>query len=155
MKKCLILLMLLTNVNLLMAQGYSKQIEEETNGLGVFYITIDNKTSKEVGIVANVHLITASTEIDDDNMYTSVSDDIDVKPKSKGQILLMKPLVGKYPKYKTNDIAPPNLPKDSEISVRISYGEYFRTRQVKYFPAKYVNGTLFIDVPSNVTFEIK
>ena len=137
-------------------------VKQGTDGIGVFTVSITNATSDEVSVVAGVHVDYPPEPFKPEDL--SAVDDELIPPGKTVTVLLMKPLMKKVSSVAEilssyRDIAArPKLDATSELVVYIEMGPRLTLRhkvQRKVFPVKYVEGTLFVDVPPEVSFVIE
>ena len=161
-KYLLIVLLILALPKVVMADEFSEVIKTGTDGVGVFTVNITNATSNEISVIAGVHVDYPPKPLEPADL--SAIGDARILPGRTATVLLMKPLMKKVTSITEilssyQDITSrPILDGTSELVVYIEMGPRLTSRhkeQRKVFPVKYVEGTLFIDVPPNVFFIIK
>lgn len=151
-----------------MAHNYYEPIKDGTNGLGTFTVKVINNTSIKHFVSVGVELGCPSSspvEIRKESLRSTNS--VDIEPNTTETLLLMKPFMGnKISSFDDvlssyRDISSrPILDSACRITLNMEYGSGHRLtheRQTKTIPSPvvYVEPTLFVEVPSDITFVIE
>jgi len=134
--------------------GYFDDIKEATKGVGTFYVTIHNPTQTTHEVVVNAQVAGLGESFNMNQISGSASNHATIEANSTVKVLMLKPLMTRYPHYKQQtNVTPPKL-GTAFVRITVDFGRQKRPL-IEHFDAKYIDETYYLDVPDVVTFTIE